>query len=89
MRQRHGAAAERDHLRGQRVQELGEVAELRLAELLLAEREPFGNRTRRAPLDLRVEIDERPVQEQRDVLAERRLAGAHEADDRDVPLQQP
>ena len=78
-----GAAAERDHRRARRVE--GVAGVLRLAEAergLAAGHEDL--RDRLLPLDLAVDVDERPPELLRERGAERRLARAHEADQRDV-----
>jgi hypothetical protein len=86
-RARDRAAAERDHRRlapAQRVDRdrLLEHTELQLA----APREQLGNRLARAVLELAVEIDELAAEPARELDPERRLARAHEADEREVPV---
>ena len=80
------AAAERDHggrPAGERLQRrLG----LQLAEVRLAARsEDLRDRLPQRALELAVEVDEPPAQPLGRLLAERRLARAHEADEREVP----
>ena len=48
--------------------------------------EEIRDRTARGLLDLLVEVDERPSDQVRDARAERRLAGAHEADEGEVAV---
>ena len=80
------AAAERDH-GGRPVDErvhrrLGlQLAEVRLATCV----EDLRDRLPQRALELAVEVDEPPAQPLGRLLAERRLASAHEADERDVP----
>ena len=81
------AAAEREHRRPLVLEcpdrRLGlEHAKLDLPALL----EDLGQRTPRGALELAVEVDEPPAEPLRDLGAERRLARAHEADERDVPV---
>ncbi len=59
-----------------------EHPELDLAALL----EQLGQRASGRALELAVEVDEPPAEPARDLRAERRLARAHEADERDVPV---
>src|SRR5438034_1130639 len=75
------ASAERDHARRQ-------LERLQHDPLLdLAEDAPLEELPDRALslLDLGVHIEKRPIQPRRNLPAERRLAGAHEADQRDMP----
>jgi hypothetical protein len=59
-----------------------EQTELRLAALL----EQLRNRLLHRPLELPVQVDEATAELLRRHHAERRLASAHEADERDVPV---
>jgi hypothetical protein len=78
-------AADGDHTRLPAVGHLAGEPGLELAKrcfsLLLEQLpdRPLG------PLDLLVHVVERPVQPQRHLPAERRLAGAHEANQREMP----
>ena len=82
-----GASAEREH-RGAAVAERVErglcleQSELQLATLL----EQLRDRLLQRPLELPVEIDEAPAEPRRHQRAERGLARAHEADQRDVSV---
>ena len=81
------AAAERDHRgrpAGKRLERgLGlELAELRLAALA----EDLRDRLPQRLLELAVEVDEPPAEPLGNLRAERRLARAHEADEREVPV---
>jgi hypothetical protein len=80
------AAAERDH-RGPRVlQRLDRDVLLRLAEPLLpALLEDLGDGLAALPLELRVDVDERPADALGNLGPHGRLAGAHEADQHEVP----
>jgi hypothetical protein len=79
-------AAERDHLRFARGQRFDCGLLLDLPERGLAPGfEDDGYRVAGPSLDLAVEVDERPAGPLRRLLADRRLAGSHEADERDVP----
>ena len=86
-RARHGAAAEGEH-GGPLVLECRDGgfglqhAELRLTPLL----EQLGDRLPCRAGQLVVEVDEAPAEPLRDLPAEGRLARAHEADERDVPV---
>ena len=81
------AAAERDHLRLSRRQRLERRFLLDLAERGLAPGlEDHGDRVAGPRLDLAVEVDEGPADPPRRLLADRRLAGPHEADQRDVSV---
>ena len=61
---------------------------LDLAEALLpALLEQLGDRLAGALLDRVVEVEERAVEPRRQLAAERRLAGAHEPDQDDVPVE--
>ena len=83
----HRAAAEGDDSRHRGVERLARELLLDRAELHLAARgEDRGDRRRRVPFDLGVEIDERTREAGGDPPAERRLAGAHEADEREVAV---
>ncbi len=55
------------------------------AEGRLAVLEQLRDRRPARTFDLVVEVDERPANALRDRTAERRLAGAHEADERELP----
>ena len=78
----HGAPTQRDN--GVSAGEgLGEHVLLEAAKLGLALLEELGDRP--VPgLDLGVEVDERPVRQLGHLPADRRLAGAHEAGERQV-----
>src|SRR2546430_5555504 len=77
----NGAAAEGDHARRHRQRpERGPLLELAEGASL----EQLRNRPL-PRLDLCVHIEKRTVQQRRNLPAERRLAGAHEADQRDMP----
>ena len=81
------AAAERDHRGpcvGQRLERhLGlELAELGLAALAKDVRDRLPERA----LELAVEVDEPPAEPLGSLRAERRLARAHEADEREMPV---
>ena len=83
----HRTAAERDHGRHGRIESLTRELLLDRAELdLAARREDRGDRRRRVPLDLGVEIDERTREAGGNPAAERRLPGAHEADERQMAV---
>ena len=80
-------STEREHRRTlvleRRERGLGlEQAELDLAPCL----EQLRNRLARRTLELAVEIDEPPPEPVGDLEAKRALAGAHEPDERDVPV---
>jgi hypothetical protein len=82
----HRPTAERDHGRIRQTQRRKRVSlflqtESRLAPLL----EELGDRPAQLLLEVAVEIDERPAEALGDLRAERRLAGAHEAHERQVP----
>jgi len=82
-----GPATECEHCRPlvaqRRQRRLGlEHAELRLAPLL----EQLRHRLAQRALELAVEVDEPPAEPVCHLDAERRLARAHEADEREVPL---
>ena len=83
-RRQHGAAPERDHRRLGAAQHLRRGALLGLAEHRLAMREHHLDARPRLGLDLAVEIDERAAQPRSHLLAEGRLARAHEANEREV-----
>ena len=86
-RARHRPAAERDHLRRARRERLERGLLLAHAELdLAALREDLRDRLAQLALDLAVEVDEPPAEAFGDLEAERRLAGAHEADEREVAV---
>ena len=81
------ATAERDHgrpLAGKRLERgLGlELAEVRLAAFA----EDLRDRLPQRALELAVEVDEPPPQPLSNLRAERRLARAHETDEREVPV---
>ena len=80
-----GAAAERDHGGGRRAERVERLLRLAQPERRLAAglEDP---RDRLLPLDLAVDVDERPSELLRERGAERRLAGAHEADQCDVTV---
>ena len=86
-RREHRTAAQRDHDRLRRLEHPGGEALLGLAKRAFAALEELRDRRARLPLDLDVEIQEAPSQAVRHRSAERRLARAHEADERDVPVQ--
>ena len=83
-----GAAAEREH-RGDGIRErLDRQVLLELAEPGLAALGPERrDRGAELPLELEVDVEERPPQARRRLRAQARLAGAHEADERDVPAE--
>ena len=84
----HGAAAERDHRRLGRVEDGGGDVLLGDPEAGLAvAREQLLDRRAGALLDLVVEVDEGAPQPAGDLPAERRLARAHEAGEREVAVQ--
>jgi hypothetical protein len=62
---------------------------LRTAKAGLAALEELRHGRAGTPLDLVVEVEERPPDAQGDLGGERRLAGAHEADERNMPLESP
>ena len=82
---RDRAAAERDHRGRARAQRRKRVLGLARAERRLAAglEDP---RDRLLALDLAVDVDERTAEPRRQLLAEGRLAGAHEADQGDVSV---
>ena len=87
LRARHRAAAERDHRRRPRPERLQRGLLLAHAELdLAALLEDLGDGLAQAALDLAVEVDEPPAQPLRELQPERRLAGAHESDEREMPV---
>ena len=85
---RHRTAAERDH-RGLGLGERhADGVRLDLAEPVLAALlEELRDRLAGALLDRVVEVDERPAEPRRELAPERRLARAHEADERDVAVE--
>jgi hypothetical protein len=84
----HRAAAERDD-RGRRLAE-GLARERRLGDPelhLAALREERSDRDLRTPLQQPVGVDRAPSDPRRHLLGERRLPGAHEADEREVAVE--
>ena len=80
LRVHEGAAARRQHLRAV-FQHAQDDALLQRPELGLAiALEQFGNAHARHAFDLLVAVDEGQAQRRRDLAADRRLAGAHQAD---------
>ena len=85
---RHGAAAEGDHQRVWRRQRNPRRVALDLPEgALAALLEELRDRLPRPLLDRAVEVEELAPEPHRRVAAERRLSGAHEADEDDVPAE--
>ena len=81
------AAAERDHGGPLALERPQRLLGLEHPEALLAlPAEEIRDRAARGLLDLLVEVDERPSDQVRDARAERRLAGAHEADEGEVAV---
>ena len=84
-----GAAAEREHVRLEPLEHLAHDLFFRAPKAGLALLEELRDGRARAPFDLVVEIEKRPPDAERNLRRERRLACAHEADERNVPLQGP
>ena len=85
---RHRAAAERDHAGlGVRERDPRPRAPRSGGTPPPALVEQLGDRLARALLDRRVEVEERAAEARRELAAERRLAGAHEPDQDDVPVE--
>ncbi len=81
----HGTAAERDHRGLRPVEHRRGNPRLDHPEPRLAvAREELLDRRARLALDLVVEVDEGPIEPTRYLAAERRLARAHEAGEREV-----
>ena len=79
------AAADGDHARLAAAAGLAEEPRFELAKGTFSPlREDLPDRPL-GPLDLIVDVEERPAQAPRDLAADRRLAGSHEADQRDMP----
>ena len=82
------AAAQRDHGRVRQTQRCNRVTFLLQAELrLAAPLEELGDRRPEVLFEVAVEVDEGTPEPLRDLRAEGRLARAHEADEREVPVQ--
>src|SRR5581483_2950008 len=81
---RHRTAAERHDQRLGRSHQGVDGLHLPVAERRLALREELGDRASGVVLDEAVGVDERPAEPEGGRLAERRLARAHEADEREV-----
>ena len=82
-----GAAPEREHGGNGLRQRLDREVLLELPEPGLAALGPdVRDRHPQLPLELEVDVEERPSQACGGLRAEARLAGAHEADERDVPV---
>src|SRR4051812_6869732 len=87
-RRLHGPAAEGDHSRIRQAEGCDRVTLFLQAELgFSAALKEIGNRRAQILLEVPVEIDERTPETIRDLGPERRLAGAHEADEGEVTLQ--
>jgi hypothetical protein len=84
LRRAECASAEREHGRGTLPQALDREPRLLRPEEGLALAEELGNAHPRQRLELAVDVDERTPEPPREVRAERRLARAHEAHERDV-----
>ena len=81
------AAAEREDVRLGPLEHLARDLLLQAAKPRLALQEELHDGCARAAFDLVVEVEKRSPDAQGDLRRKRRLARAHEADERDVPLQ--
>jgi hypothetical protein len=85
---KNGPAPQGDHGERRRAENLSRDLFLEAAKRGLAPLEELGDGTV-APLDLTIEVDERPAAEAGNLLADRRLPRAHEADEGEMSLERP